>query len=191
MQHAFSDIHLLENFLLLAKKHNCTTFFETGTWHGKTAQEVCRHIKEVITVEVNEQFHEIASKNLQGIGNVKLVLGSSPEVMEQTLSNNQEGLIFFLDAHWHEDWPLLDELRVIAEKNIKPVIMIHDFFVPGADGNALFGFDSYQNQPLNYEYVREGLEKIYGVDGFNYFYSDKVELNSGLLYVEPKHTTNT
>jgi hypothetical protein len=186
MVYAFSDIYLLENFLLLAKKHKSTTFFETGTWHGETARDVARHINQVVTVEVNRPFYDIASKILTDIDNVTLKLGSSPVVMEDTLVENQEGLIFFLDAHWEQDWPLLDELRVIAEKNIKPVIMIHDFYVPDEDGNARFHFDSYNTQPLNMEYVKGALDSIYGVEGYTYFYSDKVENDSGVLYVEPK-----
>lgn len=186
MRFAFSDIYLMENFLTLAKKHNCKTFYETGTWHGKTALSVSKHIDNVITVEVNKNFHKIAATTLQGVENVTLILESSPKAMENTLENNQKGLIFFLDAHWQENWPLLDELRVIAEKNIKPVIMIHDFFVPDENGNARFGYDTYKGQPLNLSYVQSALENIYGVDGFSYFYSDKVDNNSGVLYVEPK-----
>ena len=65
------------------------------------------------------------------------------------------------------------------------MILIHDFFVPNDKGDAKFGYDSYKGQPLNLDYVRESLDKIYGENQYNYFYSDKVEINSGLIYIEP------
>jgi|15BtaG_2_1085339.scaffolds.fasta_scaffold01534_5 hypothetical protein len=186
MRPALDDIYLLENLLLLKKRHNLTTFFETGTYHGLTTRKAAHYFTAVETVESNKNFYDIAVTNLADITNVKIYKGSSPDVMREVLSQNQLGLVFFLDAHWEDDWPLLEELRVMAEKNIKPVILIHDFLVPDDQGNAKFGFDSYKAQPLDFNFVKSKLDLIYGEDGYTYFYSDKVEINSGVLYVEPK-----
>ena len=186
MKYAFSDIYLMENFLLLKEKHKSVKFFETGTWHGETAEAVSRHISSVVTVEVNKGFYDIAAKKTNGLNNVKLVLGNSPDVIMESLVNQEQGLIFFLDAHWENDWPLLRELSAIASKDIKPVIMIHDFYIPDGNGGAKFHYDSYNGQPLDLSYVKRSLDDIYGEDNYTYFYSDKVENDSGVLYVEPK-----
>ena len=42
-------------------------------------------------------------------------------------------LLIVLDAHWHEDWPLLNELKVINRVRAlghKMTVLIDDFFVP-------------------------------------------------------------
>jgi len=191
MEAAFNDQYLRKKFIDLVKKHNCTTFYETGSWHGLSAKIASVHIKVVKTVENNPTFYRIAKSVLKECKNVHVFEGSSPKVLRETLKKNEKGLIFFLDAHWNtlyqkaDNWPLLDELEVIAEKRIKPVIIIHDFFVPNEKGRAKFNFDTYNGQPLNLEYVRPSLDKIYGKNGWSYSYNERVQLNSGIVYIEP------
>jgi hypothetical protein len=60
--------------------------------------------------------------------------------------------LYFLDAHWQEYWPLLDEIKAIRRET--GVIVIHDMKVPG---RPELGFDSYGGKALAYEYVREAL----------------------------------
>jgi predicted O-methyltransferase YrrM len=150
---AYSDPQLLEWTLDLSKQFNLKTFCETGTYHGGTAQIVSQYFDKIITIESNPDSHQIASNNLKDIQNCNLYLGNSPEIMSQCLEKNNSSIFFFLDAHWEYYWPLLDELKVIKEKNLKPVIAIHDFYVPDENGNAKFAFDSYHGQPLNFTYI--------------------------------------
>ena len=182
MNAAYSDNELLEWTLELSKKLNLITFFETGTYHGDTAKIVSQYFKKVITIENNVEYYNVAKNNLSDIKNCSLHLGNSPELMDELLKENDSSIFFFLDAHWENYWPLLDELKIIKKKNIKPVIAIHDFYVPDANDNAKFGFDSYNNQPLNFEYIKSDIEKIYGTN-YEIKYSTQSTNNSGVIYI--------
>jgi hypothetical protein len=185
MQPAYSDPELFQITLDLSKKFNLTTFFETGTYHGDTSKIMSEHFDQVITVENNPEFYQVASNNLKEVTNCKLFLGNSPEMMEQLLKENDSSIFFFLDAHWEHYWPLLDELKMIKEKNSKPVIAIHDFYIPDENGNAKFGFDSYHGQPLNFDYIKSSIESIYG-ENYEIQYSTSSTTNSGVIYIYSK-----
>jgi hypothetical protein len=109
------------------------------------------------------------------------------DLMDELLEENDNSIFFFLDAHWEKYWPLLDELKIIKKKNIKPVIAIHDFYVPDENGNAKFGFDSYNGQNLNFEYIKSDIEEIYGKN-YEIRYSAQPTINSGLIYIYPNET---
>jgi len=90
-------------------------------------------------------------------------------------------LFFYLDAHWEKYWPLLDELQVIADNGVQPIIVIHDFFVPGSN----LGFDKYDGQRLDFEYIEPSLQKIYG-NNFTYEYNRYATgARRGIIYVFP------
>jgi hypothetical protein len=129
--------------------------------------------------------YNAAINNCSGIENITIKNVSSPDGLTNDVPENKNNVLFFLDAHWQTYWPILDELSVIEYKNIEPVIIVHDFFVPNSRGGAKFGFDTYKGQPLNINYISEALEKIYS-KGYLFFYSDKVEVNSGLIYIHRK-----
>lgn len=185
MNPAYSDPELLQMTLDLSKKFNLTTFFETGTYHGLSSKIVSDYFDKVITIENNPNFYQIASNNLKDIQNCNLYLGNSPEIMNQCLEKNNSGIFFFLDAHWEHYWPLLDELKVIKEKNLKPVIAIHDFYVPDENGNAKFAFDSYHGQSLNFDYIKDVIEDIYE-NLYEITYNTTSVTNSGVIFIYPK-----
>lgn len=182
---AYTDPELLNYTLEFSKKFNIDTFFETGTYHGDSARIASRHFKRVITVENDSQNYNISLQRLAGIENCELHFGNSPEIMDSLVDENSSNIFFFLDAHWYDYWPLLDELAVITKKKIKPVIAIHDFFVPDGNGNAKFGYDVYRGQPLNLEYIKSSIEKIYGETGYGYRLSESSTRNSGVIYIYP------
>ena len=60
-------------------------------------------------------------------------------------------VFFYLDAHWEDDLPLLEEIEVIFSHRDRATIMIDDFCVPGTD----YGFDDYgAGKTLNLAYLR-------------------------------------
>lgn len=185
MNPAYSDPELLEITLELSKKFNLNTFFETGTYHGNTTKIVSKYFDKVITIENNPDFYQIASNNLKDINNCDLYLGSSPEMMEKCIKKNNNSIFFFLDAHWEDYFPLLDELKIIKMKNLKPVIAIHDFYVPDENGEAKFGFDSYHSQPLDFSYIKKSIEDIYE-NLYEIIYSTTSTTNSGVIFIYPK-----
>ena len=48
--------------------------------------------------------------------------------------------LFYLDAHWRNDLPLVEELNIILQSEIDAVVMIDDFKVPFDAG---YGYDDY------------------------------------------------
>lgn len=182
---AVEDVYAYDEFKKLIQRFAIKKIIETGTYHGWSAIKLAEFGLPVQTIELSKEYYDIANNNIGGISNIEILSGSSPEVLSKILSDKEEGVLLFLDAHWNEYLPLRDELKVCIDKQIKPVIVIHDFYVP--DGN--FGFDSYNGQKLDYQYIEDLLPLIYGKNGFDYHYTDKVEsVDAGLIYVYPKKT---
>jgi predicted O-methyltransferase YrrM len=186
---ALEDKYVFEEFEKLIKEFNIKKIIETGTYYGWSSIILSKFNLPVKSIEYSEENYKIAQDNLinKDINNVDLILGSSSEVLDNILEDNEEDLLLFLDAHWYDYWPIHDELNVCIKKNIKPIIAIHDFFVPNENGDAKFGFDRYKDQKLDFEYIKEHLIKIYGINDFKYHYNDKIDcVDSGLIYIYPK-----
>jgi hypothetical protein len=189
---ALEDKYAFEDIQKLAEKFNIKRIIETGTYKGWSTNRLCDLGVPVETIEVDESNFKEAKSFLSSRDNVKMYHGSSPEILETILEDGEENLLFFLDAHWYEYWPLKDELRVIAEKNIKPVISIHDFYVPnGINNEGKFGFDSWVDKETNefkqldLDYIKESLEKIFG-EKYEYHYNSQFDsVDRGLIYIYP------
>lgn len=181
---ALEDKIAFEELKKLVTKNGIKRIIETGTYLGWSTKKLCELDLKVDTIEIDETFHEKAKSNLIS-DNLTLHLGDSVEILNKILSEGEENVLIFIDSHWY-DLPILKELQVVEEKKIKPTIIIHDFFVPDENGNAKFGFDIYDGIVLNFEYIKEKLNKIYG-DNFEYYYTEKIDcVNSGSIYILPK-----
>lgn len=164
---------------------------ETGTYLGSSTRRFAEMpgVNHVFSIEVNPEHWAKANENLKDLKpKVNLLKGNSPEALDillQMIPNHGPRLFFFLDAHWEEYNPLLDELRVIAEFNRipKPVIAIHDFKVPGRPD---LGFDSYKGQDYDFEWIQSAVERIYGQTGYQIKYNDQAEgAKRGIIYIFP------
>lgn len=183
---ALEDSFVYNEFQNLIQKFNVKKVIETGTYHGWSTVKLSDFEIDVITIESSKENFEISSKSFNELQlkNVTPILGSSPEVLEKILTENEDNTILFLDAHWYDYWPIHDELRVCINKKIKPIIIIHDFFVPDGNGGAVFGFDQYRGQKLDLDYIKSFLDEIYGEEKYTFYYntqSDKV--GQGVIYI--------
>jgi hypothetical protein len=111
-----------------------TSFVETGTYLAYTTAYVAiQHpTLPIFTCEIDDQCHATSCIALKSFSNVRLSKESSEKfidrlVMEKVLGDMP---MFFLDAHWNDYWPLLDEVVNIA-KLPKFIILVDDFMVPG------------------------------------------------------------
>lgn len=119
----------------------------------------------------------------------QLCFGSSPKIIASFANNlkwsEEQGkpTFFFLDAHWTDNCPLLDELDEIARSGKRGCVLIHDFQVPGTD----FGFDSMPDgRPFNLELIAPHLERIYGEGGYKVNYPTQVAgAKRGWVSIEP------
>jgi hypothetical protein len=120
------------------------TVIETGTYRALTTRHLRRTTSAPIaTIEVNPRYFEYSKRRLRGLEQVKQFLGHSPAVLERLRHDDEwlaEPCFFYLDAHWLDDLPLLDELRVIRQGWREFAALIDDFRVEGDDG---YFYDDY------------------------------------------------
>ena len=120
------------------------TVIETGTYRALTT----RHLRTVTdapiaTVEVNPSYYRYSQRRLGKLPKVSQFLGQSPAVLEQLRVDpawHAEPVFFYLDAHWLNDLPLLEELASIRRGWTEFASLVDDFRV---DGDAGYFFDDY------------------------------------------------
>lgn len=186
IQGALEDKFVYQEFKSLVSKFNINKIIETGTYYGWSSLKLAELVPQVITIESQQETYKIAVDNILNskLTNIKPILGSSPDVLSEILTEEDNDTILFLDAHWYNYWPIHDELKVCIDKNIKPVIVIHDFFVPDSNGNAKFGFDKYGDQNLDLNYIKDFLDRIYGENKYGYHYNDESDnVGQGVIYI--------
>lgn len=183
---AFEDKFLKEELHKIIQKYDINTIIETGSYKGWSTNVLAQYGKEVISIEINPELLNLAKANNSHNSNVIFYEGSSQKILEKILPDyKNKNLVIFLDAHWHDYWPILDELTVIKDNELEPVIIIHDFFTPNEFGNSKFGFDRYKDQNLDFYYVKKHIEEIYK-NGYNHYCMQESELNVGVGIFCPK-----
>lgn len=184
MNPALSDKYLISEILMLKDKFNIKYFFETGSWKGYSTNIASKYFDKVYSCEINESLFSEAVENNKNNKNVELYFGSSPEVLKKLVQKHHESSIFFLDAHWYDYLPLVEELSVIRDVGIKPVILIHDFFTPNGSGGSKFGYDTYNGVPIDFNLVKNVISQIYNNEYVHYCIENS-EINSGVGIITP------
>jgi FkbM family methyltransferase len=177
-----ADIYAEKEVKHLIKYTNTKIGIETGTSFGSTTLHLSTVLDKVYSAEIMESSYNEAKNSLNNIKNISLYLGSSEQILEKIFKeekmNENENIFFYLDAHWNSYWPILDELEIISKYcNDRAIICIDDFQTPNRD----YGFDSYNNQPLNYDYIKDKLSKVYP-NGYTYWYADLAKKRTGYEY---------
>lgn len=147
----FHDDLILQAFVAdCVERHKVSSFVETGTFRADTLLWFASKYPEMpcYSVESNGTFYRFALGRAFRYNNVSIIHGDSRQFLE-TL----DGLgtpLFWLDAHWKSDWPLLEELRIIQKRHCPSIVLIDDFQIADNPG---FGFDSYNGRALNLDYI--------------------------------------
>lgn len=176
------DWFLHHEIICLVEEHGISLIIETGTYMGATTLQFAGMADRVETIEANPEYYAIASAKFN-CKNISHHLGRSEDILGEVLSKT-ENTLFFLDAHWGSNNPLLQELKIITDAKIRPVIVIHDFKVPGFPE---FGFDSYDGQDYEWDWIAASIEEIYGKNGYTYHYNSVAEgAKRGVIFIEPK-----
>jgi hypothetical protein len=180
------DTFIQNEFINLKERFNITTALELGTCLGSTAIWLSQNFDNVITIEINEQYAEIASERLTEAGceNTTLYVSSTTDALPSI--ELDDNTIIFIDSHWLEICPMQQELEIIAQKNIRPVIAIHDFYVPN---EPTLGYDSINGQVFDFEWIKSKVDAIYGEDGYEFYYNsdaESTEIKRGIIYITPK-----
>jgi hypothetical protein len=130
----------------------------------------------VLSSEINPHFFRVAKKRLAGLPGVVVEQSDSRQFLRSIVERGlcDERTFFYLDAHWHEDLPLREEVDLIGTHWSQFVIMIDDFEVPDDPG---YGFDSYgSDKMLTLGYLRSKVDEHNLVA---FFPAAKSELESG------------
>ena len=114
--------------------HRCRVrqLVETGTYRGTTTEWLAQFGLPVSTIESNEQSYNFSKLRLARYPNVGVNLGSSVEHLQLLTQQLDLTLptFFYLDAHWEDHLPLVEEVNIIVDHFSSPVILIDDFQVP-------------------------------------------------------------
>lgn len=185
------DVIAKQEFERIIKEFGITDVIETGTYLGSTTKLLADHAPMVHTIESNSRHFTEAREYLTAEvfekRNVEMHLGNSAEVLggviDDILAKGRGQRVFmFLDAHWEEYNPLLDELKLIAEKKIRPIIAIHDFKIPD---HPELGFDTYKDIVYEWDWIKDSILSIYGEDFIRVYNSEATGAKRGIVYIYP------
>lgn len=193
------DTFALNEFLKLKEKYNVKTLMELGSCVFGSTKWFSENFESVITVEINNDFRKIGLERINGnfwselpkniqVNNVLSLLGDSVTMLPQMLSLCDNRTIIFIDSHW-QTLPLIDELKLIKNSGLLPILVVHDCFVPNQPN---LGYDSYEGIDISYETMKPYLDEIYGADRYSYHYNsdaESTEVKRGIFYCYPKIDT--
>jgi hypothetical protein len=132
---AFHGDQLCQAFVTsICSRLNISSFVETGTYLGDTSEYMARVIPvPIYTCEVKESFYDSSADRLRRYTHVNVLCESSDRFIRRGIDQNLLGKLplFYLDAHWYDYWPLLDEIELINAQVPRCVVIIDDFQVPG------------------------------------------------------------
>jgi hypothetical protein len=129
--------------------------YETGTFRGTTTEYMADTSRlKVYTVEALPRNYGFSRARFLLKPSVKLHFGDSRRFLREQLVNQPSAstpVFAYLDAHWYEDLPLLDECRILLGDSRPCVLMIDDFAVPD---DPDYRFDDYgEGKCLDPEYL--------------------------------------
>jgi hypothetical protein len=104
-----------------ARKYNCRTLVETGTYLGEMVEAMIPHFDRIISIELGEDLYRNAVRKFADARNVTLLNGDSGVLMPEVVRTLEGNVIFWLDAHYSggitvkgmEYTPVIEETDVI------------------------------------------------------------------------------
>ena len=183
-----ADTFIEEEFLKLRDRFNLTTAVELGTCLGSTALWLAKNFQTTYTIEINEKLAAIAKERFEEENSSAILfVGNTINVLPQIIHQIKNDSIIWVDSHWYNVCPMQEELKIIADAGIKPVIAIHDFLVPG---ESALGYDSIDGQPFEFSWIEPALNKIYGINNFSYYYNSNeksTDIKRGIIFIYPNN----
>jgi SAM-dependent methyltransferase len=178
------DTYFVERIQEIVNEYGITTIVETGVHLGNSTVFFAQTVDKVFGVEISQESINFTKNRLDdyNLNNVELIKGNSPIVLLSLMHKiDVEKTLFFLDAHWGAYWPLLDEIDTISRN--KGILVIHDAQVPD---HPEFGFDTWNGNALNYDYVKDGLTRWSPNHKIEYSLKHNCHNPRGTMYVFPK-----
>jgi hypothetical protein len=179
------DSFACQQFLELKEKFGIKSVIELGSCVFGSTKWFAENFEKVLTVEISRLFRDIGLVRANGLNNIISYLGDSVEMLPTMLSQVDNQTIIFIDSHW-QSLPLFDELKLIKQSGLTPVIVVHDCLVPDEPN---LGYDSYDGVTISYQSMLPYLDAIYGEGGWDYHYNSDLtstEIKRGIIYIYPR-----
>ncbi|NBT69780.1 MAG: hypothetical protein EBT78_18695, partial [Betaproteobacteria bacterium] len=149
-------------FAELINKAGITAIVETGSYKGVSTDYMHRQTDlPIYSVENHARYYGYTHARLGGRRNVHLYFEDCRSFLRHIspeLLGTGNTVLFYLDAHWHTDLPLADELQIVFSQMGSALVMIDDFAVPGDIG---YGYDDYgPNKQLTVEYIASSVRQF-------------------------------
>ncbi len=172
-------------FNFLKKKYHIDTAIETGTFKGSTTTLFARLFDHVHTIEISAPAYQTAKETLKPYENIHCHLGSSEKVLSEILpSVKGKPVLFYLDAHWEEHWPLRQELEEISKTHRDNcIIVVDDIKVPG---KKRIPYDKYGENECSHEYIKTELDKVFSEYTFHYIIPKSVNSRAKFVAIPKK-----
>ena len=143
----------LSTMIQILDWYNPLYIIETGTFVGTTTKFFSKFSSEVFSIEISNEFIEIARKNLNNSPNITLVQGDSPAKIKNLIDNHinkDKKVFFYLDAHWEANLPLQAEVSLILQYFLDFIIVIDDF---KNEFDTDFSYDSYNGIAIDHQLI--------------------------------------
>ncbi len=127
---------------------------ETGTFRGTTTALFAATGLPVYSSEIEGRAFAYSTMRFWLYGSSLHLHHADSRSFLRDLSQDpsvpKDDVFFYLDAHWGDDLPLLEELEIIFRSWTRPVVMIDDFRV----GDTAYAYDSYgPEKTLDLKYI--------------------------------------
>ena len=189
-QLAFNSAPEVGTFVAYLKKtYGIKTAVETGTYKGNTSVLLSILFDQVHTIEISEETYNQTKERLAPYSHVHCHLGTSEKVLKKLLpSLKDQPLLFYLDAHWYDNWPLRDELIEISKTHKDNcILIIDDFKVPGRKDVL---YDKYKEHECSYEYIQNQLKEVFTDCSIHYVIPKNPNCKGKLVALHKKWETN-
>ena len=177
------DVYVQQQVANLVRQHGTISIIETGTFDGRTTRFLATLAHRVLSIGIDPIGFQTC-RQLEGMQNVKWVLGNTAEMILRHVPDLPGPYLFFLDAQWGPQWAIWSELHAIAELKLRPIIVIPDFKVPGTS----LAFDRSGSIELSYSAIATSIDSIYGPGRSSFFTnaeSTAAGARRGVAYIEP------
>jgi hypothetical protein len=116
------------------QKFGARIFIETGTYEGDTVFSLQNYFDKLYSIELDKDLFGEAKKRFANDEKIKILHGDSSKILPILLTEINEKIVFWLDAHYsHRNTalgkkftPIEEELEAIANHRIKDHIILMD-----------------------------------------------------------------
>jgi predicted O-methyltransferase YrrM len=178
---------MVKDIIQIKQKFDYNIIIETGTETGKSTRVLKNIFDKIYTCEIDKSYFSMYD-DLYINPNIKIMQGESTDCLKEFFTEiGHDKFFLYLDAHKKDSFPILNELQLVSDFKYKPVIIIHDF---DCKING-FRYDKYIDENnntiyLNWDYIKNKVELIYGVDGYGYVTNTKSDTLTGVITIYPK-----